>query len=32
MDYTEIISLLCEEKIQEYCIFQIINKIRMNKG
>ena len=23
---------LCPEKIQEYCIFQIINKIRMNKG
>ena len=25
-------DLLREEKIQEYCIFQIINKIRMNKG
>ena len=23
---------LCPQKIQEYCIFQIINKIRMNKG
>ena len=23
---------ICEEKIQDICIFQIVNKIRINKG